>query len=168
MVTFFQATYAVVTFVYISNISAVTGLIKDSETSIRFKFVTLSSMREGPINWFDLSLFQLSQLGQEVGGNLKDAQCNSFSRFFFNELVPSQHYALELTSDSRMLFNSKVPIEKSEKKWKLNLKVSWWTECQPFLLILKNKLLFDVVVAAIESCDRMSARAKRLTQTRWV
>ena len=56
--------------------------IKDSETSIRLEFVTLPSRREGPINWCDLSLFQLSLLGQEGGSNLKDARCHSFSRFF--------------------------------------------------------------------------------------
>ena len=56
--------------------------IKDSETSIRLEFVTLSSKREGPINRCDLSLFQLSLLGQEGGGYLKDAQCHPFSRFF--------------------------------------------------------------------------------------
>ena len=43
--------------------------MKDSETSIRHEFVTLSLWREIA----DLSLFQLSLLGKEGGGNLKYA-----------------------------------------------------------------------------------------------
>ena len=47
--------------------------MKDSETSIRYEFVTLSLRREGVIDCCDLSLFQLSLLGKEGGGNLKYA-----------------------------------------------------------------------------------------------
>ena len=47
--------------------------MKDSETSIRHEFVTLSLRREGVIDCCDLSLFQLSLLGKEGGGNLKYA-----------------------------------------------------------------------------------------------
>ena len=42
----------------------------------------------GAINLCDLSLFQMSLLGQEDGGNLKDARCHPFSLFFFYEVVP--------------------------------------------------------------------------------
>ena len=44
-----------------------------SETSLRHEYVTISSRRDGPIDFRDLSLFQLSQLGQEGGGKLKFA-----------------------------------------------------------------------------------------------
>ena len=44
--------------------------------------------REGAINWCDLSLFQLSLLGQEGGGNLKDADVILFTVFFM-EVVPN-------------------------------------------------------------------------------
>ena len=47
--------------------------MKDSETSIRHEFVTLSLRREGVIDCYDLSLFQMSLLGKEGGGNLKYA-----------------------------------------------------------------------------------------------
>ena len=47
--------------------------MKDSETSIRHEFVTLSLRREGVIDCCDLSLFQSSLLGKEGGGNLKYA-----------------------------------------------------------------------------------------------
>ena len=47
--------------------------MKDSETSTRHEFVTLSLRREGVIDCWDLSFFQLSLLGKEGGGNLKYA-----------------------------------------------------------------------------------------------
>ena len=47
--------------------------MKDYETSIRYEFVILSLRREGVIDCCDLSLFQLSLLGKEGGGNLKYA-----------------------------------------------------------------------------------------------
>jgi len=57
--------------------------MKDSETSIRHEFVTISLRREGVIDCCDLSFFQLSLLGKEGGGNLKYAWCHPFYRFFF-------------------------------------------------------------------------------------
>ena len=48
--------------------------MKDSETSIRHEFVTISiRMGGGVIDCCDLSFFQLSLLGKEGGGNLKYA-----------------------------------------------------------------------------------------------
>ena len=40
-----------------------------SETSIRHEFVTISSRREGPIDYWDLSLFKLPLLARREGGN---------------------------------------------------------------------------------------------------
>ena len=57
--------------------------MKDSETSIRHEFVTISLRREGVIDFCDLSFFKLSLLGKEGGGNLKYAWCHPFYRFFF-------------------------------------------------------------------------------------
>ena len=45
----------------------------DSRISLIHKFVAISSRREGPFDCWDLSLFQLSLLGQEGGGKLKYA-----------------------------------------------------------------------------------------------
>ena len=53
-----------------------------SETSLRHEYVTISSRREGGIDSGDLSLFQLSILGQEGAGKLKYAQCHSFCHLF--------------------------------------------------------------------------------------
>ena len=48
--------------------------MKDSETSIRHEFVTISLRRGGGvIDCCDLSFFQLSLLGKEGGANLKYA-----------------------------------------------------------------------------------------------
>ena len=47
--------------------------MKDSETSIRHEFVTISSRRGGVIDCCDLSFFQLSLLGKGGGANLKYA-----------------------------------------------------------------------------------------------
>ena len=55
------------------DVSIKSSGMKDSETSIRHEFVTLSLRREGVIDCCDLSLFQLSLLGKEGGGNLKYA-----------------------------------------------------------------------------------------------
>ena len=63
--------------------------MKDSETSIRHEFVTLSLRREGVIDCCDLSLFQLSLIGKEGGGNLKDVRCHSFYWGFLDGLLDS-------------------------------------------------------------------------------
>ena len=44
-----------------------------SKTSLRHKFVPISSWKKGPIDCWDLSLFQLSLLGKEGGGKLNYA-----------------------------------------------------------------------------------------------
>ena len=64
--------------------------MKDSETSIRYEFVTLSLMREGVIDCCDMSLFQLSLLGKEGGGNLKYAR-HPFYRFFLSRPFVTLH-----------------------------------------------------------------------------
>ena len=48
------------------------GFLLDKDFSDT-SFVTISPRREGPIDCQDLSLFQLSILGQEGGGKLKYA-----------------------------------------------------------------------------------------------
>ena len=64
------------------DVSIKSAEMKDSETSMRYEFVTLSLRREGVIECRDLSLFQLSLLGKEGGGNLKYARCHPFYLFF--------------------------------------------------------------------------------------
>ena len=72
------------------DVSIKSSGMKDSETSIRHEFVTLSLRREGVIDCCDLSLFQLSLLGKEGGGNLKYAWCHPFYRFFY-EVFPKAY-----------------------------------------------------------------------------
>ena len=69
------------------DVSIKSSGMKDSETSIRHEFVTLSLRREGVIDCCDLSLFQLSLLGKEGGDDLLYARCHPFYRFFL-EVVP--------------------------------------------------------------------------------
>ena len=70
-----------------------------SETSLRHKFVTISSRREGGIDSCDLSLFQLSLLGQEGGGKLKCAQCYYFCRFFLMRPLGTMLTSAKIQSD---------------------------------------------------------------------
>ena len=55
------------------DVSIKSSGMKDSETSIRHEFATISLRREGVIDCCDLPSFQLLLLGKEGGGNLKYA-----------------------------------------------------------------------------------------------
>ena len=75
---------------YIQAHGIAVGFLLDedfSESSLRHEFVTISSRRKGPIDCWDLLLFQLSLLGKDGGGKLKYARCHPFYCFLL-EVVP--------------------------------------------------------------------------------